>query len=361
MSEVKKRLNIENYEASYSFISEKFTSLCDLVSVYVRASCGGRARVEIISLSSNGEADLVYGESYGGEISLKYSFDPISLAVYGGAESFFVRIEADGKILINELSVTESYPEISEEEMNARDNTGIGVSGEPVAYVYGEDGEKTEVPRVPKKVLFIGNSLVFGMGKKYGMCASSPDKDYFHYVSEYIRKHNPVCVFGKLYGSMFEHSESLEDFEYWYGEDCRVSESRKIPAKDSFALDTDLIFIQLGDNVNTDEKEQNFKKTGDMLIRRIKNACPNARIIWLYGWYNRKRCEPTILELCEKWRLERIDIGRLRSASTEAHSQKQYYDVYTGVWKEVSERWITHPGDLGMKKIADKVIEKLKL
>ena len=30
-----------------------------------------------------------------------------------------------------------------------------------------------------------------------------------------------------------------------------------------------------------------------------------------------------------------------------------------GTLKEVSERWITHPGDLGMKMIADLMIEKL--
>lgn len=355
-------LGIRNILIKGEFKSDIFSSLCDEISLSLKAQCTADCRIEIVSLNSGSEESIVYDEKYTDcEVSFKYSFDPISLAVYRGAEKFFVRIVSDGEISVLELEIYENNANTGEEDTSSLNNTGIGEDGVKVAYVYDKYGTCSEVHRTPVRVLFIGNSLVFGMGKRYGMCASHPDKDYFHYVSEYIKKYNPVCRFDKLYGSMFEHAESIEAFEHWYNDDCGLYPDKPLAAKTFFSSDTDLILIQLGDNVNTDDKESVFKITKDMLIERLKSACPKARIIWIHGWYNRKRTDEPIKELCDRWKLERIDIGSLRSAATEAHNQKYYYDVNAGEEREVSERWITHPGDLGMRKIADKIIKKLDL
>ncbi len=56
---------------------------------------------------------------------------------------------------------------------------------------------------------------------------------------------------------------------------------------ESFTKDLDLIFIQLTDNVNTDKKISNFADAADRFMEYIKDLAPNARIIWIHGWYNR--------------------------------------------------------------------------
>ena len=325
-------------------LTDAFTSNADSVRVSVSGGSDAGLCVSIFQRDKSGCESRIYSESFGGgRFALEYSFDPISLAVYASAASFFVSLESEGTYVVDKLVAEE---EIAQAVKNDTAEAGNGVQS-------GVRGQ------IPSHVLFVGNSLVFGMMKTYGMCATAPDKDYFHHVSEYIKKHNPVCRFDKLYGSMYEHAESIEAFEYWYGTDVALRADTAMPAKTAFTSDLDLVFIQLGDNVNTDEKEANFGVTADILIERIKTLCPRARIIWIHGWYNRSRTLERIERLCERWGIERIDMGGIRSIETEAHSQKYYLDVVSGTEKEVSDKWITHPGDLGMKMIADAIIKKL--
>lgn len=333
-------------ELSGPTVTDSFGSNADSVKVSLSGVSDGEICAAIFQKDKNGLEKEIFSKSFGGgEFLLEHSFDPISLAVYAGAVSFFVIVESRGSYVLKKLVAEE---EIADDASAAETQR----TARPINLLHKIT--------IPHRVLFVGNSLVFGMGKRYGMCASAPDKDYFHYVTEYIKKYDPVCKFDKLYSSMFEHAESLEDFEYWYNTDCGVSADTPIAAKSAFTSDTELIFLQIGDNINTDEKVKTFIETKDILIRRIKEACPKARIIWIHGWYNRARTLTYIEELCDKWGIERIDIGSIRSHETEAHSQKYYFDVNEGKEKEVSERWITHPGDLGMKKIAEKIIEKLQ-
>ena len=322
------------------FKTDAFSSNADAIRISVSGESDGEMCITVFGIDNSGREGQVFSRSFArGRFGMEESFDPISLAVYSGAVSFLIKLESRGRYSVDEL--------IAEEEIAEGD-------------IRDESADLVKVKGViPSRVLFVGNSLVFGMGKRYGMCASAPDKDYYHYVTEYIKKYNPVCRFDKLYGSMFEHSESVEAFDRWYDVDCEVDPALPHPAKGSFCADNDIIFLQMGDNINTDAKLANFLACGDLLIGKIKSASPKARIIWIHGWYNRARTVEPIKALCERWGIERLDIGAIRSQRTEAHSQKYYFDVNEGREKEVSERWITHPGDLGMKMIAERIIEKL--
>ena len=324
-------------------MSESFSSNADSIRVLAAGESYADIRIAVFQKDKSGQEREIFCKSFfAGKFAFEYSFDPISLAVYSGAVSFFITLESENGYRLEKLIAEELIETVSSDDW----------------HLTNENASNSK-RKIPDHVLFVGNSLVFGMKKRYGMCASAPDKDYFHYVTEYIRKHNPVCSFDKLYGSMFEHSETMEAFEHWYHTDCELYADNPIPAKSSFTEDIDLIFLQIGDNINTDEKVANFIKTKDVLVERIRNLCPKARIIWIHGWYNKARTESHIRTLCEKWDLERIDISSVRSHETEAHSQKYYLDMNDGIVKEVSESWITHPGDLGMKKIADLIIDKL--
>ena len=343
--------------------SAKIASLAD--ELLVKASFAGgfsELQISLLSYDKEGEATELYSESVPGsddKYEFEYSFDPISAAVYKGASMFSLVIKSESALAC-ELAFSEvDNTSLEDDELGAEDSTGTGERGEKIVYITDIDGKKVAIPRIPSKVLFIGNSLVFGMGA-YGMCASAPDKDYYHYVTSHIKEYNPECEFNKLWGSNFEHSENMETFDKWYYESASL-DGKQASAESKLSPDLDLVFIQLGDNVNTDAKTEMFKTTCALFIERIKKACPRARIIWIHGWYKKAVSDPHIEKVCRELGIERINIGSCRSKEGEAHHQKYYYSVAEGKLLPVRETWVTHPGDIGMKKIADKIIKKLKL
>lgn len=205
----------------------------------------------------------------------------------------------------------------------------------------------------PKNVLFLGNSLLLGMFGLYGMCASSPHKDYAYYVQQELLKYNKECAFWKLHGGGFENAESIDAFEAWFSHEPDSYTGR--PVRESFTGDIDLVFIQLGDNVNTDLKISVFAKTADMLIERVRGLASNARILWIHGWYNKNNTYDKLTALCSRWGIERVDISGLRTKENEARPG-QLCENADGDWVAVSDNWITHPGDKGMREIARKII-----
>ncbi len=321
-------------------LSEYFSTTCDNISVNASGEIfSGGAILNLYGLTSEGEKILERSDRLSsGSFSVSYEYDPVSLAVYKGMESFLLELELLplSHLTLSELLVTEvtaSVDTVPEIRKSAVKNNR----------------------KIPSKMLFIGNSLVFGMGMAYGMCANAPDKDYFYYVSEYVKSKNPKCVFNKLYGSSYEHSESLEAFEDWYKAENQYTHR---PAAESFTSDLDIIIIQLGDNINTDAKNDTFKISGDIFIEKIKKASPNARIIWVHGWYNREPTYSYISSLCERRGIERIDIRDLRRIENEAHTEDYFLDS-NGNLTPIKDTWKTHPGNSGMKKIADRIIENL--
>lgn len=340
-------------------VSSRFSSTAETVKLTVKYRTDTDVRVTVRCYDALGAMcegyTQVYPASDSGE--LVFCFDPVSFSVYKNAETFEIAITADG-LSVESFSVTEeNYTAISETE-DTLINTTLTEDGEKGVYVTQLNGERITVPRIPQKVLFVGNSLVFSMFRAYGMCASAPDKDYYHHVTEHIRKINPSCTFFKQHGAYFEHAESMEAFDEWcYRNDTFDGK----PAMESFTPDLDLIFLQLGDNINNDSKQALFeKKSGDLLIERIKERCPKARILWIHGWYSQTRTVGKITALCKKWGIERVDISALHTKENEAQTQKTCVSP-EGMICAVDPYWISHPGDLGMKRIADKIITKLDL
>lgn len=342
-------------------VTPRFASTADTVTVCFEGAAKSKVKLAVYCYDGEGRESEVSVSEHAvgadGSVLAEFSFDPVSLAVYKGACEFRVTVSGEG-LSVRDFSVSEKSAEAVDNSEDTLDNTTVMADGTKGVFVTLRNGERVVVPRVPKKALFIGNSLVFGMFMRYGMCASAPDKDYYHYVTEYIRKFEPDCVFAKQYGSFFEHSESVEAFDAWFYNDDR---STGKGAVENLTDDLDLIFLQMGDNVNTDLKQKTFNEvTAELLIERIKERCPRARIIWIHGWYNYERTAEKIKELCQRWGIERVDMSGLRSKENEGHAQKTCIGADGSVC-EVSPRWVTHPGDLGMQKIADKIIRKLKL
>ena len=219
------------------------------------------------------------------------------------------------------------------------------------------DGQFYAIPTIPNKVLFVGNSLLAGMGT-YGMCASSSKKDYAYYVQQAILEKNPTATFTKCHGAQFEQAESdAEAKAYWTTTANTITNK---PASESFTNDLDLIIMQVNDNVSNETRKQIFGNNLDWLVQQIKNNSPKARIIWVDGWFGDNRTHDIITTICNKWKIPRINITDLNTKENQGHSG-QTYEQPNGSTGTVRDTWITHPGDEGFKKIAERIIKKLDM
>ena len=317
---------------------DRFSTLKDTVSVEVDHSACGEVFLGLVGIKTDGTTEVFRSDKLVGG-TLSYTYDPINLSVYRDMQSFYVEIYAksDARVELKRFCVT--------------DEVEFAVNTEE-AQVSGEKHD------LPNKMLFMGNSLLLGMEMSFGMCSSANDKDYFYHVSEYVKTKSPRCIFEKLHASPFEHCESLEAFEEAYYTVPNTYTGK--PMCESFTEDLDVIVLQAGDNINTESKNQTFAKSGDLFIERIKKASPRARIIWVHGWYNREPTYSYIVGLCKRWGIERLEIGDTRSYEAEAHDYPNFIGK-EGNPTPIKDTWRTHPGDIGMKRIADKLIALLNL
>ena len=195
-----------------------------------------------------------------------------------------------------------------------------------------------------KNVLFLGNSLLLGMFETYGMCSTDPESDYAYYITRELKSREPECKISKLRISAFEACESYEEFEAWFERSRSVFES-----------DLDLISLQFLDNVNNEERQNTLRKSFPELLYRIRTLCPDARVIWTYGWYMQPAIFEDAVAVADSFGLERIDISAAHTRENESYSGQISLNA-EGERIVVDDEWITHPGNDGMRAIADIMI-----
>lgn len=210
------------------------------------------------------------------------------------------------------------------------------------------------IPTIPDKTLFIGNSLLVGLGSdatggRFGMCASDSEHDYAFQVQRAILAKNPEAQFAKLSGRAFEGCVDSAAAMQWYE-----------MQKENFSEDLDLIIIQLGDNVNTAEKQAAFNNNVGEFLKRLKFDCPKARIIFVATWYKKSAIMRSIVNACKDNGCDFVyiaDLYRTATLPTDGYVVT-YNDGSSAIAVGGS---LTHPNDLGMEKIAGRIIDILKL
>ena len=154
------------------------------------------------------------------------------------------------------------------------------------------NGTLISIPVIPNNALFIGNSLLLGFGE-FGMAASDAEHDYYHYLSGL----NPEGYYTRLSGSGFEASTSTEIATQWMN-DALLPELND---------ELDLVIVQLGDNVNTEDKRRTFSETCKMILTYIRTHAPNARVVWVGSWYA-KDLKTTYEKACKETGCMYVDI-----------------------------------------------------
>lgn len=236
-------------------------------------------------------------------------------------------------------------------------------NGDKVVFGVGENNTLVAIPVVPGKTLFFGNSLLLGMNTSssnhqyvYGMCATEPSKDYCHIVMDEITDIKASATYDRVHGAQFETLEPSDSFSTLWNTTANTYTGE--PLKNSFTNDLDLIVIQLSDNINTADRRTAFASNVDTLLHNIRTASPNARILWVYGWFSNADTNALIASACQRWGIESLNINQYNTTANQGTSGQSYIDG-SGQTAIVSDSWITHPGDNGFSAIADAIIDKL--
>ena len=203
---------------------------------------------------------------------------------------------------------------------------------------------------VPSNVVIIGNSLTSNTGL-IGMNASDANHDYYHYVTEYIKSKNPnVKINPRTNVSSWESVDTTPP----------TADREKVfndTIKPLLSADTDLVIIQLGDNVNNDVRMSTLLNDAKELLQEIKSVSPKAEIYWVYGWFGGyDQVQMPIQNACNAEGATGIDIADLNTKDNQGTMGSTFTGLDGKTYTVTDPGVAAHPGDKGHKAIADRII-----
>lgn len=210
-----------------------------------------------------------------------------------------------------------------------------------VAFPYYFDGANKDDSSF--KVMFIGNSITYheikkdiGWNKNCGMAASCLNKDYVHLVMKELAKTHKdisICVF----------NAGRWEVDY-------TNNKKFISIKDALKLyKPHLVIIRLGENFS----KENLKNRIDpfpsfvKLIKECKQYTDDVYITSMFWEHN--VLDKAIKRASLKTKAEYILINDLSKDDKNKATGKYKHQGICG-----------HPGDIGMKKIAERILNSIK-
>ncbi len=198
-------------------------------------------------------------------------------------------------------------------------------------------------PSAIHRILFLGNSITLhgpkpdiGWTGNWGMAASSEDKDYVHLVTSALARHT-----GSAPEILVKNIADFERNYAMYDVDGQM--------KDCFAFDPDLVVLAIGENVSAldSAKAQAQFKTGVMNILRGVLAKRHPLVVVRSCFWADAAKDQALRQACEEAGGRFVNAGPLgQEAANAARSERSF--THDGV--------ATHPGDQGMKALADAIV-----
>ena len=204
--------------------------------------------------------------------------------------------------------------------------------------------DKPVKPSAIRRILFLGNSITLhgpkpdiGWTGNWGMAASSEDKDYVRLVTSALARHT---------GSTPEiRVRNIADFE----RNCATYDVDR-QMKDCFAFDPDLVVLAIGENapaLGSANARAQFR-TGVMNILRCALAKRHPRVVVRSCFWADAEKDEVLRQACEEAGGIFVNAGPLgHEAANAARSERAF--THDGV--------TAHPGDNGMKALADAIVE----
>lgn len=197
--------------------------------------------------------------------------------------------------------------------------------------------------------LAIGNSITRHNITSYwwneiGMAASDETRDYYHIVLKNLEENNEI-VKGEVCNLYGWESLSHDRDGALYLLDGYLSPK------------LDLITIQLGENVND---LSTFQSDFLSLLQYIKENSPNARILVIGDFWIRENRNELKETAAQEADVEFVSLDGIASNSAYYRGLGSYvYDKDGNPHVVEHEGVAIHPGDAGMKAIADRIIKTL--
>lgn len=211
------------------------------------------------------------------------------------------------------------------------------------------NGQLTIVPAIANNILYIGNSLLLGFDT-FGMAASDSHNDYYAYVNDYLTSKGATLNTDKLRGSDWESCTSYSAQNTWM-------QTYLLPKLNN---SLELVIVQLGDNVNTAEKQAVFAQGAINLLTYIKQNAPLARIAWVGAWYTSPTRQQQMANACKECGASFIDISLLPDIEgNRNHIGGEWTDDQGNVHVIDNAGVASHPSSQGMRAIADAIIDVL--
>lgn len=183
----------------------------------------------------------------------------------------------------------------------------VSPSGNKYRMSVTDSGEIVTIPLIPNKGAFFGNSLITGF-VEYGMAASQATKDWYYLVTTYLKTINSSFVAKQRHSAT--KFEGLTDVE-------TANATIQEIFLNNLDGDENLVIVQLGDNVNTDEKNVAFHTTCAMALKAIRQKCPKARVVWIGMWYASTEKYNVIKQACEDTGCEYVFFDGLNDSSAQ--------------------------------------------
>ena len=210
------------------------------------------------------------------------------------------------------------------------------------------------------KIVFLGNSITLhgpseaiGWAGNWGMAASAAEKDYVHLVvqalSEPAASGIPAPTFSvpKFPVPKFM-VQNIADFERQY---ATYPVEEKL--REFIDFKPDLLILAIGENVpelTSGESETQFYKSVDTLLRSFQKD-GNPTIIVRSGFWSSSKKDTMLKRAAADVGAVFVDISELsKNEANFARSERQI--AHAGV--------AGHPGDKGMKAIADAIVNAIK-
>lgn len=206
-------------------------------------------------------------------------------------------------------------------------------------------GERLVIPPTPSgsgnplKILIVGNSISVRMPDptvswtgSWGMAASAPEKDFAHLLYGHISAKTPRPIEMRI--------QSFVDFERDYDHFDLVS------VREYQDYQADLIILRIGDNVSHDlAKGADFKRAYQALIAFLSPS-GKAYVVATSSWFANEIVDLSMRGACIAPQCTFVDLSKLYADYSNSAAAERPFDI------PVVGR---HPGDKGMKAIADAI------
>jgi len=189
-----------------------------------------------------------------------------------------------------------------------------------------------------RKVLIIGNSITrhgpkadIGWPYECGMAATSEDNDFAHLTLGHINAAQPAITAELSIGRIADEAH-MDGFEHL------------------LLTDADLVIIELGDNYRGAADAEEFGKPYEAMVAAFREA--GVEHVFCVGAWGNGKLDPFIKAAAERHGATFVQIGHL-FADPANRAVSEGHFTHSGV------NW--HPGDRGMKAIADALWEQLSM